>query len=595
MASLIAHTGNLDRRLTKHLLRRACFHYSKTQLDAMTGKTADEILTLLSEPKSYAWEWPNDPITNYPNSNCAGQQDGYWINSSGWTNTKYSCRQTPKRGMVAGWWWYNAMKQNTLIDKLTWFLFTTFTASKDDGSGKSAHFFDYLNLLQFYSDKSVKDLARKITFDNAMLYYLDNGDNNKNSPNENYAREFLELFNIGKGEQIADGDYTNYTEHDVVQAARVFSGIKYKNNRDVLDADTIKLPHYPSGIPVGYINVSKHDTDNKTFSHAFGNQTISGGGTESQINTELDDFVDMVFDQLETAKNYVRKMYRLYVRSEWQQDVEDDIITPLAQQLQTNGHNIKDVLITLLKSKHFFDLDDSDSTNENIGGIIKSPLQYMNELISLLDVQIPNPDTPQLPEGSSWDTSNENFRFYLFWWNFCHSTFFSFSGMDFFSPATVAGYPADYQSPAFDRAWFNSNNIVARYNTILSIIGGAYTDGLGNGHNIIQGKQTSNNGSWYYTRIWTDFSCVQFIANTISDPSNAEVIIQELAELLYCEAIDNSRIAYFKLFLIPQGQPDFYWSDAWNNYTNTGNNSQVKIRLDELIAKMINAAEFQLM
>ena len=86
------------------------------------------------------------------------------------------CRQVPKRGMVAGWWWYNAIKQNTLIDKLTWFLFTTFTVSKDDGAGKSAHFFDYLNLLQFYADKSVKDLARKITFDNSMLYYLDNGD-----------------------------------------------------------------------------------------------------------------------------------------------------------------------------------------------------------------------------------------------------------------------------------------------------------------------------------------------------------------------------------------------------------------------------------
>ena len=81
-------------------------------------------------------------------------------------------------------------------------MFTTFTLSKDDGSGKSAHFFDYLNLLQFYSDKSVKDLARKITFDNSMLYYLDNSENNKNNPNENYAREFLELFTIGKGEQV---------------------------------------------------------------------------------------------------------------------------------------------------------------------------------------------------------------------------------------------------------------------------------------------------------------------------------------------------------------------------------------------------------
>ena len=595
MPSIEAHNQPLDKRLTKHLLRRACFHYSKAQLDQMTGKTATEILALLSVSKTYSWQWPNDPVTNGANSNCAGIQDGYWINSPNWTNSTYTCRQTPKRSMVAGWWWYNAIKQNTLIDKLTWFLFTTFTVSKDDGAGKSAHFFDYLNLLQFYSDKSVKDLARKITFDNSMLYYLDNGDNNKNSPNENYAREFLELFTIGKGPQIADGDYTNYTEHDVVQAARVFSGVKFVANRDNLDSDTVKLPHYPAGIPTGYINVSKHDVSDKTFSAAFSNQTITGGSNTSAIHSELDAFVDMVFDKLETAKNYVRKMYRMYVRSEWGQDVEDAIITPLAQQLQDNNYNLLDVLETLLKSKHFFDLDDSDATNENIGGIVKNPMQYFNELITLLDVQIPNPETPQAAEGSGWDTSNENFRFYLFWWSFSHNTFFSFSGMDVFAPSTVAGYPGDYQAPAYDQAWFNSNNIVARYNTILSIIGGTYTDGKGNGNNQIQGPQYTNSGGWYYTRIWTDFNSTNFIVNSITNPSSAETIVQELSELFYCEAIDADRVNYFKTFLIHQGEPDYTWSNRWNEYTNQGNESAVKLRLDELLSKMINAAEFQLM
>ncbi len=604
MASLIEHDQPLNKRLTKHLLRRACFQYSKDQLNAMTGKTAAEILETLNVPKTFSWTWPNDPVTNYANSNCSGVQDGYWLSTPGWLNNKYTCRQTAKRGMVAGWWWYNAIKQNSLIDKMTWFLFTTFTVSKDDGSGKSAHYFDYLNLLQFYADKSVKDLARKITFNNAMLYYLDNGDNNKNSPNENYAREFLELFTIGKGPQVADGDYTNYTEHDVVQAAKVFSGIKLKNNRDTLDNDTVKLPHYTNGIPMGYINVNKHDTGDKTFSQAFNSQTISGGNSTSTINEELDDFVDMVFDQLETAKNYVRKMYRMFVRSEWGQDVEDDIITPLAQQLKNSGYNLLAVLQTLLKSKHFFDLDDSDGTDENIGGIIKSPLQFFNELMSILDVAIPNPDTPQLPEGSNWDNSNENFRFYLFWWNFCHNTFFSFSGMNFFSPATVAGYPADYQPPAYDKAWFNSNNIIARYNTILSFIGGTYTDGKGNGQNLIQGAQTASGGGQYFTRIWTDFNATNFVENSISDPSDATKIVQELAELFYCEDIDASRVAYFVKFLIHDNEPNYVWYDAWTAYKTGSGDAQesaaifIKNRLsgqDGLLPKMINAAEFQLM
>ena len=118
-----------------------------------------------------------------------------------------------------------------------------------------------------------------------MLYYLDNSENNKNNPNENYAREFLELFTIGKGEQVDDGDYTNYTEHDVVQAARVFSGIKFKNNRDNYDPDTVKTPHYPSGIPKGYIKTNVHDPADKTFSYAFNYQKITGGNTSSSIES----------------------------------------------------------------------------------------------------------------------------------------------------------------------------------------------------------------------------------------------------------------------------------------------------------------------
>ncbi len=605
MASLNEHTQDLDLRLTKHLLRRACFHYSKSDLDQYVGKTADEILNLLSSAKIFTMEWPNDPVTQGNLSNCAGIQDGFWLNTGNWTNTSYPCAQNRKRSIVAGWWWYNCINQNTLVDKLTWFLFTTFTLSKDDGSGKSAHFFDYLNLLQFYADKSVKDLARKITFDNSMLYYLDNSDNNKNNPNENYAREFLELFTIGKGEQVDDGDYTNYTEHDVVQAARVFSGIKFKNNRDNYDPDTVKTPHYPSGIPKGYIKTNVHDPGDKTFSYAFNNQTITGGNSSSSIESELDNFVDMIFNQIETAKNYIRKLYRMFVRSEWDQEVEDDIITPLAQQLQSNGYNLLEVLKTLLKSKHFFDLDDTDSTNENIGAIIKNPLQFVNELIQLLGVIIPDPNTPQTPQGSGYNIYNENFRYYIFWNSFLHNSFFASTGMNPFAPATVAGYPGDYQPPAYDKAWFNPNNIVARYNTILSFIGKDYdTVNSSNGFNKIKGVQTTQSGAQYYERIWTYFDPVNFLENTVTDPFDANKIVEELSDILYCESIDSFRVSYFVKFLIHDNEPNYVWYDTWNAFKN-GNSTDsenalvtIKNRLagqDGLIPKMINASEFQLM
>jgi hypothetical protein len=173
-----------------------------------------------------------------------------------------------------------------------------------------------------------------------------------------------------------------------------------------------------------------------------------------------------------------------------------------------------------------------------------------------------------------------------------------------FAPASVAGYPGDYQPPAYDKSWFNPNNIVARYNTILSFIGQDYNDNLGNGINKIIGVQINQSGSQYYQRIWTFFSSVNFVENTISDPFDASKIVQELSELLYCESIDSDRVSYFVKFLIHDNEPNYVWYDTWNAYKN-GNSSDsqnalitIKNRLagqDGLIPKMINAAEFQLM
>ena len=81
MASLNEHTQQLDLRLTKHLLRRACFHYSKSDLDQYVGKTADEILTIISSPSTHTMLWPNDPVTNGNFSRCPGAQDGFWLNT----------------------------------------------------------------------------------------------------------------------------------------------------------------------------------------------------------------------------------------------------------------------------------------------------------------------------------------------------------------------------------------------------------------------------------------------------------------------------------------------------------------------------------
>ena len=563
MPSLNTSENELGYRKAKHLLRRACFNYSKNTLDYFATLTPEDAVNELSIEPTVFWEHPYDSVENSE----TGVPDGFWMHTENTTPADFTVGHFRKKAIISGWWWYNAHKQNSLKHKLVFFLHSCFTLSKHDGVPKSSYFYDYLRLLDFYA-YDLKTLAKKITFDNSILYYLDNNTNNKNNPNENYSREFLELFTILKGEQIGEGNYTTYTESDIQNAAKVFSGIKTKPLRDTLDPDT--------QIPMGYVNTSQHSTANKTFSSAFNNLTISGQSTQEGVIQEVDDFVEMIFLQQETAKSYCRKLYRFYVKSEWNQEVEDDIITPLSDLLIANNFNLLPVLETLLMSQHFYDEDTIDNSDEIIGSIIKSPIQLISETIDLLDISIPNPEASASNPPVSFSNDQEYFK--NFYYNFGYLAFFTSTGLRPFSPETVAGYPAMYQSPAFDRNWFSSNTIIGRYKLIECFITGQ--------------NKISNSGA----NIRASFDSVNYVENSgnFSLANDASTLVTEIAELLYCESIDSTRITYF-VSILTDGLEAYYWSSAWSDYLQTGNQVQVKIRLDALFTAMINAAEFQLM
>ncbi|CAL2106541.1 conserved hypothetical protein [Tenacibaculum sp. 190524A02b] len=544
MESLQKFNQVLGLRYAKHFLRRTSFNYSSEKIKAFALLTPEEAFNQLITDQNNTWNEPYDPRpTDAPH--------GYWTSST--ENPTSFDGQTRKRRIVTAWWWYNAIKQNSLKQKLTFFLHTSFTTSKDGGTGTSTHFFDHLRLLEHYAYGNIKTLAKKITFDNSMLNYLDNTQNNANNPNENYAREFLELFTILKGPQIGNGNYTNYTEFDVQQTAKVFSGIKIQVDRSEIDSDT--------NLPKGKAYVAKHDTENKTFSDAFNQQTITGKNTEEGIVEELSDFVEMVFAKDATAISFCRKLYRFFVKSEWNDEIEQTIIIPLATELKNNNYEILPTVKTLLTSQHFFDASDGNNTDEIVGSIIKSPLQLISETITYFNLLIPDPIA---------DAED----FFIFF-NFIHNTYLASAGMILWSPDSVAGYPAHYQEPDFDRHWFSSNTVLARYKMIESLLSGR--------------NKLGNNG-----RIRTILEIPKFIKNNITNASNAIELITELANHLYPESINDERKNYFAENLL-EGFPDYYWTTAWVEYLNTGDDTIVRSRLNALIGNMINAPEFQLM
>lgn len=291
MASLSPLTGSLGHRRAAHLLRRTSFNYTKPKIDQIAGQTATQALNSLLQLNPLQL---SQPI--YKDLATQGSPVETWL---------LPLPGTPQASLptddfvLRRWnmiWWCNEALRDTGIGHKMQFFFHQFMQSTAN-TARNSNFFDYLQLLRWGALGNFKKLAYKMVTDNNMLLYLNNAQNTKTNPNENFAREFLELFTIGKGPQIGPGDYTNYTEDDIIQAAKVLTGYRTKPNRDVVDPET--------GIPRGDVLISQHVTTNKTFSPKFNNTVITGATTAAGMWVELQAFVDMIFAQPETAKTCV--------------------------------------------------------------------------------------------------------------------------------------------------------------------------------------------------------------------------------------------------------------------------------------------------
>ena len=548
MASLSPLSGALGHRYAAHLLRRASFRYTKAKVDELAGMPAAPAVAslLVKNPLQMTQPVYDDP-------NVAQVQNITWLLPAG---LALPAEDFVLRRYVMGWWVHEALSDPGIAHKMTYF-FHQYMVVTANAFG-NAHFFDYLTLLRWGATGNFKKLAFKLVTDNCMLRYLNNQQNTKNSPNENFAREFLELFTIGKGPQIGAGDYSNYTEDDIIQAARVFTGFRTRTNRDVIDSET--------GIPRGDVQLNQHDTGSKTFSYHFQNTQIAGGTTVNGVWAELNKFVDMVFAQPEVSRNFCRRLYRWLVSKNITAEIETDIIEPLAATLRINNYEIEPVLQQLLQSEHFYDADDSDNADEIVGGMIKSPLELALQSISFFNIPIPSP------------TTNPTLHYQQFYSNAMLTRILETAGLPLFFPSDVAGYPGYYQEPEFSRQWFNSSTIISRYKLPQMLLTGK------------QGFGSNPNAS-----IVIKLNIVPWVKSSgfFSDPSDSYALVQELINYLLPETIDAGRFDYFYTNVFLDNLPAADWTYEWQNYLASGNESEVKIPLERLINAIMYAPEFQ--
>ena len=188
------------------------------------------------------------------------------------------------------------------------------------------------------------DLLRGVSKSPAMLQFLNNQQNKKKHPNENFAREVMELFTMGRG---------NYTENDVKEAARAFTGWGFN-----LQGEFMFRPF-------------QHDTGSKTFLGKTG-------------NFDGDDIIDILLEQKQTAIFISKKMYRFFVNEK----VDNEKVMWLANRFYESGYDIEKLMNDIFTSDWFY-------KEKNIGTKIKSPIELIAGIRRLLPLQLQN-DNAQL-------------------------------------------------------------------------------------------------------------------------------------------------------------------------------------------------------
>ena len=213
--------------------------------------------------------------------------------------------------ILRGWWPDVIVKSGpTLTETMTHFWHDHFATSMVKVIYPQSMYVQNA-LLREYALGNVKDLALAVALDPAMLLWLDNQYNWSGQINENFAREFLELFTLGVG---------NYTQDDVIQTARAFTGY--------VTSDGITSFLYPPY-------------------HDYGQKTILG----QTGYWFAEDVVDIVFQQDQCAQFLCTKLYKWFV----DEYPDAQRIEELAQVLRDNDYEVAPVLETILGSEHFFD------------------------------------------------------------------------------------------------------------------------------------------------------------------------------------------------------------------------------------------------
>jgi uncharacterized protein (DUF1800 family) len=510
------YAGPWTKNEVTHLLKRTMFGATPSDVayfvTRSTSAAVDELL-------AYAPVTP--PVRDYGLIDIEGvmyddlgvAQGQTWINDP---NTASDPEAVPainglRMDALLKWWAGLIINQGrSITEKMVLFWHHHFSVQKEN-VGDFRFLYMHHNLLRTKCLGNVKELVRDVCIDPAMLFHLNGFLNSKRAPDENFARELQELMTVGKG------NASGYTENDVIEAARVLTGWRV----------TI------SPVAGSYLEASEHDAGNKTFSAFYNNTVITGSNSGPQ---EVNALVNMIFNAEETARFICRKLYKWFVYYDIDETTELNVITPMANALRTANFDVKPALALLLKSEHFFDV-------QNQACYIKSPFDFI--VGAIREMNIPFPPVTDYQNGYPKFNAIYNDAARM--------------QQRLFEPPDVSGWPSYYQDPMFYELWVHSNSLPKR---------AAYTNNLVNS-GVID---------------------VRAIVNATSNPALPDVLINDVTERLLRYPLSAASKTYTKNRFLTNNGADSVWTTLWNS----GNNAAIETALKALFEFLMNLPEYHL-
>jgi hypothetical protein len=248
----------------------------------------------------------------------------------------YWLRATMLETRRLGYWWANRMLQTTHpVEQKMALLWHGHFATHENKVRDYRKMHQQIELFERYATGNLRDLTIEVAKNPAMLYFLDAQYNVKGAPNENFAREVMELFTMGVG---------NYTEKDVRECARAFTGWYFDDLVFKMDRE-------------------KHDDGIKEFLGRRGN--FDGA-----------DILKIIFEQPVTAEFLAAKIYRFLVRDE----ISPALRKQLGTVLRDADYAVKPLLTAIFTSKDFY-------SAASYGGHIRGPVEHMVALMKHLGAE----------------------------------------------------------------------------------------------------------------------------------------------------------------------------------------------------------------